>query len=74
MTVIIRNFGNDTECNDVSEFKDALISHYQNMSVSIIYKKQSGIKAIKLVDVQKDGGLIGTHCKKTIALNSFNLK
>lgn len=72
MAVFIRNFGNDTECNNVSDLEAALISKYQNMSVSIVYKKPSGIKAIQLVDVQKNGSLIGTHCKKAIALNSFN--
>ena len=72
MAVLIRDFGNDTECNNISELKEALISKYQNMSVSIVYKKQTGIKTINLVDVQKNGTLIGTHCKKVIALNSFN--
>lgn len=72
MAVLIRDFGNDTECNNISELKEALISKYQYMSVSIVYKKQTGIKTINLVDVQKNGTLIGTHCKKVIALNSFN--
>lgn len=72
MSVVIRNFGNDTECYGVSDFKEALINKYQNMSVSIVYKKKSGLTSFSLVDVQKDGSLIGTHSKKTIELSSFN--
>jgi hypothetical protein len=72
MSVIIKNFGNDTECFNVSELKNALRNKYQNMSVSIVDKKSSGIKNLNLVEVKDDGLLICTHSKKIIDLSSFN--
>jgi hypothetical protein len=71
MSVVIKAFDDNTECFNVSDLKKALVNKYQNRSVSIIYNKPSGIKSLNLVDVQKDGSLIGTHSKKTIELSSF---
>ena len=69
--VLIRSFGNDTECKNTEQLRNALSKNYKNMSVSIVSTQPSGIKNISWVDVQSDGSLIETHSKKVLELKSF---
>lgn len=71
MSVTVKNFGDDTVCNDVSELRKALTEKYKDMSVSIISKSPSGLRKPTLVDVQSNGKLVGTHCRKPIELDTF---
>jgi len=54
MTVLIRDFGNDTECENVLELETVLFKRYKNDSVSLIRTLPSGIKKVSYVDVSDD--------------------
>jgi hypothetical protein len=71
MSVIIKCFGYDTECLNISDFESVLIDKYKNMQISIISKNASGINKLTLVKVQCDGSLIGSHCGTSISLTGF---
>ncbi|MFT5715975.1 MAG: hypothetical protein ACI9T7_000148 [Oleiphilaceae bacterium] len=68
---MIKCFGYDTECLNISDFEAVLSDKYKNMQVSIISKNVSGMDMLKLVKVQSDGSLIGSHCGKSISLTGF---
>tara|TARA_Y100000782_G_scaffold115267_1_gene156489 strand:+ start:692 stop:913 length:222 start_codon:yes stop_codon:yes gene_type:complete len=72
MSVTVKNFGDDSECNNAAELKMILRSKYLNTSVSIVYRLPSGVDKIVLADVQSDGSLIDTHRKTFISLDIFN--
>lgn len=52
---LIRNFGNDIECNNGHELMNRLQELYKGKSVSIQYHVKSGIKMTEFVDVSKGG-------------------
>lgn len=71
MSVLIKNFGNDTLCQTVSELKKNLEEQHLNSHVSIISPTPSGIGKITFISILGDGSIIGTYDKKPICLNAF---
>ncbi|PCI58863.1 MAG: hypothetical protein COB35_12660 [Gammaproteobacteria bacterium] len=74
MAVLIKNFGNDMECNTLAEFKKALTEKYVGRNVSIVSTLPSGIKTSVFVDVQEDGSLIESYRGDIIAYYEFSEK
>lgn len=64
--VLIRNFGNDTNCQSVEELKEALTNKYAGLSVSVVTSSGIGF-----VDVQKDGTLIDSYKQTSIAIDNL---
>lgn len=58
MRFTIRDFGNDTQCASIAELKEALATKYADNSVSIQYKRPSGMVNVKFVDVSKCGQVV----------------
>ncbi len=73
MSVLIKNFGNDTECFNLEEFKKALIEKYLGKEISIVYPLESGINTTVFVKVQDDYTLIDSYDDKVIEHSSFGL-
>jgi hypothetical protein len=73
MSVVIKNFGDDTPCETLKDLKLALREKYKLMSVSIIYKADSQLKKVEFVDVLADGTLIGTYHEKPVPFDFFGL-
>lgn len=61
MRFLIRDFGNDTECASIAELKEVLADKYTDNSVSIQYKRPSGMTNVKFVDVSKDGQVTDSY-------------
>ena len=73
MAILIRNFGNDTECHTLAEFKKALTEKYIGHEISIVYTLKSGIKTSVFVKVQDDCSLVGSYNDEAVAYTQFNL-
>lgn len=54
MNIIVKNFGNDIECNSVAALIQLLNTKYLNKSVSI-HNNYNGTKSIYFVDVNENG-------------------
>lgn len=54
MNIIVKNFGNDSECSSISDLIQLLNTKYLNKSVSI-HNNYNGIKSIYFVDVKENG-------------------
>ncbi|ACK48981.1 hypothetical protein A1L58_22115 [Shewanella baltica] len=55
--VMIKNFGNDTQCLSLDELTRALSQNYRNKHVSIMWSLPSGIISTVYVSVAADGGI-----------------
>ncbi|MDW2323212.1 hypothetical protein R7127_23380 [Vibrio sp. 1159] len=64
----IADFGNDTECANGEELMASLRGKYAGKSVSIHYRRNSGITWTKFVDVSTEG-----HVTDSYKGNDFNL-
>lgn len=67
--LLIRQFGNDTECADLPEAIEMLKKKYAGTGVALHWKKPSGITAVTYVDVQEEGGLINTYSREAFDLS-----
>lgn len=67
--LLIRQFGNDTECADLPEAIEVLKEKYSGTGVALHWKKPSGITAVAYVDVQEEGGLINTYSREAFDLS-----
>jgi hypothetical protein len=72
MSVLVKDFGNNTECDDIFELEKVLVEKYINKSITIVSKNASGTLKLNYVDVNADGTLIGSYCRKNISLSSFS--
>lgn len=73
MTVLIKDFGNNSLCDTQIELKKTLLEKYRLKSISILSKQSSGIDKTTYVDVLADGTLIDTYNKQPISLTDLIL-
>lgn len=66
MSVTIKDFGHNMECENLLELKKNLCELYTNQSISIVAKK-----VVHYVNVLNDGSLIGTYTDLPVDLKSF---
>ncbi|MEM6187689.1 MULTISPECIES: hypothetical protein [Shewanella] len=59
--VVIKNFGNDTQCLSVDELTRALSQNYRNKHVSIMWSLPSGITSTVYVSVEADGEISDSY-------------
>lgn len=68
----IKNFGCDTKCSSTQELKQVLKERYAGHSVTLRYRKPSGLTAIKYLDVSMTGEVTESYGDKLACdLNSF---
>lgn len=71
MSVIIKNFGNDTVCNTVEDFVRVVETKYLGKSVSVISKQKSGIDKITFIDILDSGALVRSNNYQQIFATDF---
>lgn len=71
MKILIRNFGNNIECENVIELEAALFKRYKNDSVSLIRTLPSGIKKVSYVDVSDDCVITDSYTNELFNLLSL---
>lgn len=72
MSLLIKNFGHDTQCEDVEALKAALKEKYQGKSVSVIETLSSGIKRAHFVTVNNDGKVEASYQDKAFDFNQLD--
>ena len=61
MSLLIKDFGNDTLCYSLSDLTKALQEKYLGKSVTIEISREDGIKKIYFVDIKSNGSIIDSY-------------
>ncbi len=66
MSVLIKNFGNDSICQSIDELRNVLTEKYAGLSVSLV-----NCGFFMLVDVLENGTVIDSYKGTEISLSNF---
>ena len=71
MNILIKSFGNNTQCATREELKTALTEKYQGMSITIEKILPSGIRRNTFVDVSSAGVMSDSYTHAPISIWHF---
>ncbi len=71
--VLIQDFGNNKECVELSDLKDALINNYLGKHVTLVDTLPSGVKRSLFVKVNEDGSISGSNSGLPISFSELNI-